>query len=188
MKTTFTSALIAAFTGLFLLNGLSTYGQESKFTPTNENSTLTMTFYNTDTILVVVPIACTLTETDKNDIENYVFWVKGDNKPAFTYKSESELTAKDRRKHILLYGSYNCFQRKEFLNIPIKKLANGFRFRNRTFDKDVDAFFYINERATRMYVCKNSGKTRHELFSIGVSAYPLHIFHGNEIVVTGVIL
>jgi len=188
MKTTFTSALIAAFTGLFLLNSLSTYGQESEFTPTNDNTTLTMAFYKTDTVLVVVPNACTLNETDKNDIENYVFWVKGENKPAFNYKTESELTAKDRGKHILLYGSYNCFQQKEFLNIPVKKLANGFRFRNRTYDQDLDAFFYVNNKANRMYICKNSDKTRHELFSIGVSVYPLHIFRGDEIVLTGVYL
>ena len=188
MKTTFTSALIATFAGLFLLNSMSTYGQDSEFTPTNDNSTLTMAFYKTDTVLVVAPDACTLTETDKKDIENYVFWVKSENKPVYTYKSESEVTAKDCKKHILLYGSYNCFQRKEFLRIPIKKLTNGFQFRNRIFDQDTDAFFYINGRATRMYVCKNSGKTQHELFSIGVSGYPLHIFRGNDIVITGVYL
>jgi len=186
MKTTFSFVLAAAFAGLFLLNSLSTYGQE--FSPMDNKYTLTMAFYNTDTILVVVPDACTLTATDKNDIENYICWIKNENKPVYTYKPESELTTKDRKKHIMLYGSYNCFQRKEFLNIPIKKLANGFQFRNRTYNQDTDAFFYVNNRATRMYVCKNSGKTRHELFSVGASAYPLHIFHGNEIVVTGVIL
>ena len=188
MKKNLIFATAIAISGLVYSSNLGAFGQNRKSMTLDDKYTLSMAFHKADTILVVVPDGNAMTETDRNDIESNVFLEKGQNKPAYIFKSESEVTSKDLKKHILFYGSFNDFQRKEFLKIPIKKHGKGFEFNNQVFDQEVDAFFYINKNATRMYVCKNSNLTRHEFFSVGGSAYPLHIFRGNEIVVTGVYL
>lgn len=179
MKKKLVLAVAITITGL-------TFAQNPKSMTMDGKYTLSMAFHKTDTILVVVPDKNAITKTDTNDIENYPFLKNGQQKPVYIFKSESEVITKDKKQHILFYGSFNDFQRKEFLKIPIKKHEKGFEFNNQVFDKEVDSFFYVNKNATRMYVCKNSNQTRHVFFSVGGSAYPLHIFRGNEIVITGV--
>jgi hypothetical protein len=180
------SALVATLIAVSFLFGNLGFAENYKFRSVQNNSSLTMAFYRTDTVLVIVHDVFTLTEMDKKDIESYVFWEKDQKKPIYKYKSESEVSKTDCKKHILFYGSLSDFQRKDFLRIPVKKYAKGFMFNNQIFDQPSDAFFYINERSTRMYVCKNSNQAQHEFFSAGIGAYPLHIFRGNEIVITGV--
>jgi hypothetical protein len=188
MKKNLVFAAAIAITGLVYSSNLSTFGQNRKSMNLDDKYTLSMAFHRTDTILVVVPDGKEITETDKTDIENYAYLEKGQNKPAYIFKPESEVTSKDIKKHILFHGSFNDFKRKEFLKIPIKKHGKGFEFNNRVFDQETDAFFYINKNATRMYVCTNSNQNRQVYNTIGGSAYPLHIFRGNDIVVTGVYL
>lgn len=180
------STLVATLVAISFLIGNLCFAGNSKFRNSQSNTTPTMSFYRTDTILVILPETFKLTEMDKKDIESYVFWEKNQNKPMYSYKSESEVTKADFKKHILFYGSFNNFQRKDFLRIPVKKEISGFRFGNQVFNQPTDAFFYINEKGTRMYVCKNSAKAKNEFLSIGTGGYPLHIFRGNKIVITGV--
>jgi hypothetical protein len=186
MKSIFNLAA-AVFTFTFLLSNMSVYGG-IKLNPSEKRTTYTMKFYRTDTVLVVVPDSFKLTETGKNDIESYVYFEKKQNKPVYVYKPESEVNAKDMKKHILIYGSLCCFQRKEFLRIPVEKTLEGFKFQGQKFEQPNDAFYYVNERATRLYLCKNSKQIQSEIFSIGIGNYPLHVFRGNEIVLTGVYL
>ena len=181
------SAFIVTLVTISLLFSNSfVFADSNKSENSQERSSLTMAFYRTDLVLVVLPDALTLTDTDKKDIESYVYWEKNQNKPMYSYKSESEVTKADFKKHILFYGSFNNFQRKDFLRIPVKKEISGFRFGNQVFNQPTDAFFYINESGTRMYVCKNSEKAKHEFLSIGTGGYPLHIFRGDNILITGV--
>ena len=176
-----------ALTFTFLLSNMSVYGG-NKLNPSEKRTTYTMKFYRTDTVLVVVPDSFNLTEKGKKDIENYVYFEKGENKPVYVFKPESEINAKDMKKHILFYGSLCCFQRKEFLRIPVEKTKDGFKFQGQKFEQPNDAFYYVNERATRLYMCRNSKQVQSEIFSIGIGNYPLHVFRGNEIVLTGVYL
>ncbi len=181
------SAFIVILATVFLLLSSSiVFANTNKSEHSQESSSLTMTFYRTDSVLVIMPDDFKLTNSDKTDIESYVFWEKNQHKPMYIYKSESEVTKADCKKHILFYGSFSNFQRKDFLRIPVKKDTNGFRFNNRIFNQPSDAFFYITENGTRMYVCKNSYKAKHEFLSIGTGEYPLHIYRGENIVVTGV--
>ena len=185
MKTT-SAFIVTLVTVSLLFSNSYVFANSNKDESSQKSSSLTMAFYRTDSVLVVVPDASILTNMDKKAIESYVFWEKNQSKPVYTYKSESEVSKKDCKKHILFYGSLNNFQRKDFLKIPVKKEVSGFRFGNQVFNQPTDAFFYINESGTRMYVCKNSNKAKHEFLSIGTGGYPLHIFRGDNIVITGV--
>src|SRR5659263_40664 len=140
-----------------------------------------MAFYTTDTILVMIPDSFDLTETDINNIESYVYFEDKQNKPVYVFKHESEIKTKNTRKHILVYGSLNNFQRKEFMRIPVKKTGKGFKFNNQNFSQPNDAFYYVNEKANRLYVCGNSKQFQPAILSMGIGTYPLHIFRGNEI-------
>lgn len=142
-------------------------------------------FFHSDTIVVVSPQQCQLTATDKADLEKVVFWDDTQSRPVYVYKSESELTRKDKRRHLLFIGCLHQFQRREFFTIPVAKASKGFRIGDNQFDCPSDSFFYINARANRMYLCKNSPDARHAFFAIGGTPFPLHVFSNNRLVLTG---
>lgn len=177
----FTAFLLAVFLGSMNLTGANIPHQTSK-----KYCTLTTKFFSADTILIVLADTCSFSETDRRDIENAVYWENDQNRPVYVYKSEKEVVEADCNKHILFYGCFNKFQRKEFLGIPVRKYGKGFRLESRTFTDPADAFFYVNKKANRMYLCKNSDKIHHQFFNFGGTGYPLHIFRGSEIVLTGV--
>ncbi|WP_291125802.1 hypothetical protein [Flavobacterium sp. UBA6031] len=188
MKTFLNLAVTTAITVTILLSNVSAYSRNNTSYSSENRAAYTMAFYRTDTILVMIPDSFHMTETDKKNLESYVYFENQQNKPVYAFKHESEIKARDTRKHILLYGTLNSFQRKEFLRIPIKKTGKGFKFNNENFNQPNDAFYYVNETATRLYVCGNSNQFQHTILSIGIGAYPLHIFRGNEIVYTGIYL
>ena len=180
MKTNFKRATSAIFIVLFFCN-LSVYGKNSK----SDKQTFAMGFYSTDSILVVTTDTFLVSDSDKKDIESYIYFENWQKKPIYLYKKESEVISTDKKKHILFYGSFCCFQQKDFLRIPIMKTSKGFKFNNQVFNQPTDAFYFINEKATRMYICWNSKQRQTGILSIGIGVYPLHIFRGNEIVLTG---
>lgn len=182
------STLVATFSVVaFILSNLNV-SANNKSSYSQKDYPLTMSFYRTDTILVVMPNTLSLSIMDKTEIESYVICDKKFKRPIYIYKPESEVTKIDCNKHLLFYGSFSSFQRKDFLRIPIEKNINGFKFNNHIYNQPNDSFFYINEKGTRMYVCKNSDKAKPELLSIGTGNYPLHIFRGDNVVITGVYL
>lgn len=177
----FPFVLFAFFAGTMEMNALNKPNLLS-----GDYCTLTMKFFTADTIVVVSPDTCALSVTDRCDIESYVNWGNGHYKPVYVYKNELAVSDADRKKHMLFFGCLTKFQKKEFIGIPVRKQANGFRYENRNFNHPDDAFFYINKKANRMYLCKNSDQSHHQFFAVGGTGYPLHIFRGNEIVLTGV--
>lgn len=181
MKKNFVYQATLAIALLFVAGNLNIYSQA-----VNRDCTPTIKFYNTDTILVVVPDTYTMNQSVQSDLEGYACFQKKGNKPVYMYKHEAELTRSDMKKHILLYGSYTDFKRKEFMHAPVKKTVGGFKFQGRVFDQEGDAFFFVNTSGTRMYVCKNSAQAEVNVFSVGIGAYPMHIFRNNKVLVTGV--
>lgn len=171
---------------VILIGSMNVNGANKPYLLSKDYCTLTTKFFAADTILIVMPDACTLSESDRSDMENAVQWEKVQSKPVYVYKTETEVATVDFKKHILLYGCFNKFKRKEFLRIPVRKQSNGFRFENHSFTGPTDAFFYVNKKADRMYLCKNSDRSHHQFFSIGGTAYPLHVFRDSTIVITGV--
>lgn len=177
------------FTTLFLaffLGSMNVTGANKPHLISKDYSTLTMKFFTADTILIVIADTCSFSEADRRDMENAVYWENNQNRPVYIYKTETEVVEADCKKHILFYGCFNKFQRKEFLGIPVRKYGKGFKFESRTFTDPADAFFYVNKKADRMYLCKNSDKIHHQFFKVGGTSFPLHIFQGSEIVLTGV--
>jgi hypothetical protein len=154
-------------------------------TVTSTASLPVVRFFNADTIVVVSPANCPLTSTDKEDLEKVVFWDTRHSRPAYVYKSENELTRKDKKHHVLFIGCLNQFERRENFNIPISPAGKGFRIDNRQFDQPSDAFFYINPGANRMYLCKNTPDARHSFFEVGGTPFPLHVFSNNRLVLSG---
>lgn len=187
MKTNLYLFKISVFTVLLLFVHINVFGTGRMSAQLKDNQTLVVDFFHTDTVLIVVPEACELSAVDKADIENAIFWENDQPRPAYIYKSESEITNKDFNKHMLFYGCLQQFQRKQFFGIPLKKGKKGFRFENKEFEQPSDAFFYVNQKADRMYLCKNDNNARHQFFSMGGTPYPMHIFSDDKIVVTGVI-
>lgn len=151
----------------------------------DENYTLTLAFHKADTIVVVVPHNYIITDKEKAEIENYVFWEQYQKKPYYLYKTETELTRKDQSGNIQFYGPFFDFQVAEIQNIPIKQIDGGFKFNNEEFSKPTDAFFFINDEATRLYTCRNSTQVLHQYANLAAGYFPFYIFRGAELYLSG---
>lgn len=187
MKTSQYLIKFLVFAVLFFFASTLVYSTNKSSALLKNNQTLVVDFFRTDTVLIVMPDACVLNAIDKADIEHAIFWENDQLQPEYVYKTESEVTKQDLKNHILFYGCMRKFQRKEFFSIPIKMGKKGFRFDNKEFDQPSDSFFYVNCKANRMYLCKNDANSRHQFFTMGGTAYPLHIFSEDKIVITGLI-
>lgn len=151
----------------------------------NSSTTFTMAFFNTDTILVVIPDNEDASVTI-NEINSNPYFKSYSNQPVYFIKTESELKKHDGKKHLLFYGSINDFKREDLFHTPFSKTENGFRLNKKVFNQPQDAFFYVNRTANRMYICRNSTKENFNILKLGIGAYPMHIFSGKEIVCTGI--
>lgn len=139
-------------------------------------------FYKVDTILVVLPDAYTIKESNAEAIENFVFWK---DKPVYEYKHESTLQPNDFEKNIQFFGPVFKFRNKSLLDIPFGIEKEGFSYRERSFQKPEDAFYYMHPSGRKMYTCQNGDE--HPLAYLGflAGAYQLYIWSGNEIAFSG---
>jgi len=155
--------------------------QPLDFYPMDENMELLQKFYKTDTVLVVFPDSEPISAIDKRATEKFMFWGIS---PFFRCKKESDIDSMDLKKNIQFFGPIFKFK-KEYSILPVKKTDNGFSYKTESFNKENDAFYYINENANRLYTCKNSGKAINQFYSYGVGAYSFYIFRDCEIVYSG---
>jgi len=155
--------------------------QSLDFYPMDENFELLQKFYKADTVLVVFPDLEPISAMDKQAIEKFKFWGKI---PFFCYKKESDINAFDLKKNIQFFGPLFKFQ-NEYAEMPVKKTDHGFLYNTESFNQENDAFYYMNESANRLYMCKNSSKAISSFFSYGVGAYSFYIFRDSEIVYSG---
>jgi len=151
----------------------------------DENYTLTLAFHKVDTLMVVVPHNYTISDQEKTDIESYVFWDQYQKKPVYVYKTETELTKKDMSRNLQFYGPFYDFQMDELQNIPIKRVDRGFMFNHEVFTNSTDAFFYINDKATRLFTCRNSNQVWHQYSNFAAGYFPLYIFRGSDLYLSG---
>ena len=155
--------------------------QTPDFYPMDENLELLQKFYKTDTLLVVFPDSEPISAIDKLATEKFMFWGIS---PFFHYKKESDIDSIDLKKNIQFFGPIFKFQ-KEYSELPVKKTDHGFLYKTESFNKENDAFYYVNENASRLYTCKNSGKAINQFYSYGVGPYSFYIFRNAEIVYSG---
>jgi hypothetical protein len=151
----------------------------------DENYTGILAFHRADTLLVVVPHNYSITDQEKREIENYVFWDQYQKKPVYTYKKETELTWDDEMRNIQFYGPFCDFRLAEIQNIPIKQVTGGFLFNGEQFTRPTDSFFYINDEATRLYTCRNSTQVFHQYANLAAGYFPLYIFRGMDLYLSG---
>lgn len=178
MKTLKTS-LVVLFITIASITRLD--AQTPDFYPMDENFELLQKFYKADTVLVVFPDSEPISAIDKQAIETFMFWSIS---PFFYYKKESEINSMDLKKNIQFFGPIFKFQ-KEYSELPVRKTFNGFLYKTESFNKENDAFYYMNENANRLYTCKNSSKAINQFFIYGVGAYSFYIFSDYEIVYSG---
>jgi hypothetical protein len=171
--------LVVLFITIGSINRLD--AQTLDFYPMDENFELLQKFYETDTVLVVFPDSEPVSAIDKQAIEKFKFWGKT---PFFFYKKESEINSMDLKKNIQFFGPLFKFQ-KEYSELPVKKTDHGFLYKTESFNKENDSFYYINESANMLYMCKNSSKAISPFFIYGVGAYSFYIFRDSEIVYSG---
>jgi hypothetical protein len=155
--------------------------QSLNFYPMDENFELLQKFYNTDTVLVIFPDSEPISAIDKRAIEKFIFWGK---MPFFCYKKESEIDSMDLKMNLQFFGPLFKYQ-KGYSEIPVKKTDHGFIYKTETFNKANDSFYYINESANRLYMCKNTRNALNPFFIYGAGAYSFYIFSDSEIVYSG---
>lgn len=171
--------------GILLICICSTHAQIPGYIQGDEDYTLTLAFHKADTVLVVVPHNYHITKQEKTDIENYVFWEQYQKKPIYLYKTEAEFKPDDAARNLQFYGPFFDFELAEIQNIPFKQIEDGFLFNNEIFNKPEDAFFYINDEATRLYTCRNSTQVWHQYTNYAAGYFQLYIFRGIEVYLSG---
>lgn len=171
--------------GVLIFCTTSLQAQITDYIQGDENYTLTLAFHKTDTLLVVVPHNYKITDEEKTDIENYVFWDQHQKKPLYTYKTETELTQEDQLRNLQFYGPFSEFHLAEIQDIPVKQVEGGFSFNNEMFTRPTDSFFYLNDEATRLYTCRNSTQVWHQYANLAAGYFPLYIFRGTELYLSG---
>ena len=171
--------------GVLIICSLPGQAQVNGYIPGDENYTQTLQFHNVDTLLVVVPHNYSISDQEKIDIENYVFWDQYQKKPVYVYKRETELTERDELKNQQFYGPFFDLQHAEVLSIPFKQVAGGFLFNGEEFTNPADAFFYINDENTRLYTCRNTKQTWHQYANFAAGYFPLYIFRGADLCLSG---
>jgi hypothetical protein len=178
-------ATFLLISGVLMACTLSLQAQLNGYIPGDEDYTQTLKFHNIDTLLVIVPHNYSISDREKTDIENYVFWDQYQKKPVYMYKRETELTKKDALSNLQFYGPFCEFQHAEVRNIPFKQVDGGFLFDGEEFTNPADAFFYINDEATRLYTCRNSTQAWHQYVNFAAGYFPLYIFRGIDLYLSG---
>lgn len=126
-------------------------------------------FYENTKRLLVIP------DSPSDPIEfNEVLSFYEDQYPDSLIKTESELVQDDFAEGLDIYGNINDFENWEKFDLPIKKLAYGFKFSNRKYTNYSDAIFYVSKN--RRVFTGNSIKIIRELKNTAAGFYHYIIF------------
>lgn len=167
---------------LLLHMAYTVWSQPSGFIAMDDSVKLMVRFYETDTIVVVSPDGYIIRPEDSTAIRGFVFWKE---KPVYVFRQESKLKKADYEQHLQYFGSCFRFSTAAMDGLPFGIERNGFSFNGRQFGNSNDAFYYINNQATRIYTCRNGEE--HPLAYIGfmAGAYQFYVFTGNQIIYSG---
>lgn len=168
---------------MLLATCFTSIAQVGGFVPMDESMQQLLNFYNTDTIIVVIPNGYKVRQNDKKSIESFAFWRED---LAYIYIQESTLQADDMAKHLQLFGPAFLFETDIIGTLPFNVEKNGFSYRGRIFTKPEESFYYMNNDATRIYTCRNGENQTlayTEYWAGGV--YQLYVFSGNSIILSG---
>jgi len=182
MDKVFNSVLVKVLLLLQMSISVNAWSQPAGFVAMDDSVKLMVRFYETDTIVVVLPDGYNIKPEDSIAVSGFVFWKE---KPVYVFIQESLLTASDYEKHLQYFGPCFRFSTAAMDGLPFGIVQNGFSFNGRQFGHPNDAFYHINNQATRIYTCRNGEK--HPLAYIGfmAGAYQFYVFSGNQIIYSG---
>lgn len=182
MKRIFKSVFITVLLLMQVSFAVKSWSQPAGFVAMDDSVKLMVRFYETDTIIVVLPDGYNIKPEDSVAICGFVFWKE---KPVYVFRQESLLKKADYEKHLQYFGPCFRFSTAAMDGLPFGIERNGFSFEGRMFGHPNDAFYHINNQATRIYTCRNGEE--HPLAYIGfmAGAYQFYVFSGNQIIYSG---
>lgn len=182
MKRIFKSVFITVLLLWQVSFAVNSWSQPAGFVAMDDSVKLMVRFYETDTIIVVLPDGYNIKPEDSVAICGFVFWKE---KPVYVFRQESLLKKADYEKHLHYFGPCFRFSTAAMDGLPFGIERNGFSFNGRQFAYPNDAFYHINNQATRIYTCRNGEE--HPLAYIGfmAGAYQFYVFSGNQIIYSG---
>ncbi|MHC1777231.1 MAG: hypothetical protein AB9834_17650 [Lentimicrobium sp.] len=182
MRRTFRSVFITVLLLLQISSSVKSWSQPAGFVAMDDSVKLMVRFYETDTIVVVSPDGYIIRPEDSTAIRGFVFWKE---KPVYVFRQESKLKKEDFEKHLQYFGPCHRFSKAAMDGLPFGIERNGFSFEGRLFGHHNDAFYHINNQATKIYTCRNGEE--HPLAYIGfmAGAYQFYVFSGNQIIYSG---
>lgn len=137
-------------------------------------------FAAADSVVIVLPDTPFTTEADSHLVARLNFFgSKG------VFRRESQLTPSDYRRHLMVVGPWHQFTAEDLLSIPIGRSDHGFILANRVFSQPDEAFFYLNDTATRLYAVGNTWRSLDAVRRHVLGAYSLYVFRGDEMVLSG---
>ncbi|MEZ5072695.1 MAG: hypothetical protein R2751_17480 [Bacteroidales bacterium] len=139
-------------------------------------------FYRTDTLVVVLPDGYALSRDERNTLEGFVFWEEG---PVHVYVPESELDTADTARHPSFSDpSKVCRSRR--LGDPFPAHGTGISIPGQNLRRKRGRFYRMGVEGTRIYTCHNGDRASLTYVSfLAGGAYPLYVFQGNELLLTG---
>jgi hypothetical protein len=182
MRRIFKSVFITVLLLLQISFTVKSWSQPTGFIAMDDSVKLMVRFYETDTIIVVLPDGYNIKQEDSSAVCGFVFWKE---KPVYVFRHESLLKKADYEKHLQYFGPCFLFSKAAMDGLPFGIEHNGFSFAGRQFEHPDDAFYHINKQATRIYTCRNGDE--HSLAYIGfmAGAYQFYVFSGNQIIYSG---
>lgn len=152
------------------------------FVPMDDSVKLMVRFYETDSVVVVLPDGYKVNPEDSTAICNFVFWKE---KPVYLFMHESSLTPGDYSKHLKFFGPCYKFSGTRMKETPFQIEKTGFSISGRHFNGNNDAFYYINSEANRVYACRNGENQPLAYLGYMAGPYQFYVFSGNNIVYSG---
>lgn len=152
------------------------------FVPMDDSVKLMVRFYETDSVIVVLPDGYKVKPEDSTAICNFVFWKE---KPVYVFRHESSLTPDEYSKHLKFFGPCYKFSGNRMKETLFQIEKTGFSFNGRHFNGNNDAFYYINSEANRVYACRNGENQPLAYLGYMAGPYQFYVFSGNNIVYSG---
>lgn len=168
-----------------LLNGIfisAGFSQPAGFIAMDDSVKLMQKFYDTDTVVVVLPDGYDLNHEDATLIRDFVFWKE---KPFYEFRHETQLSTTDSGKHLLFSGPVHAFRHISAADLPVTPLKYGFSYKGEQFCLPGDGFYYISDNADRLYICRNGEDAPLSYLGYLTSAYQFYILRGDRIIYSG---
>ncbi|NTW23835.1 MAG: hypothetical protein HGA37_03970 [Lentimicrobium sp.] len=182
MRKNFKSVILTALLLLQILFTVKSWSQPAGFVAMDDSVKLMVRFYETDTIVVVLPDGCNIKPEDSVAVCGFVFWKE---KPVYVFRQESMLKKADYEKHLQYFGPCFRFSKAALAGLPLGIEHNGFSYKGRLFRQPNDAFYFINMQASRIYTCRNGEGQSLAYIGFMAGAYQFYVFSGNQIIYSG---